>query len=180
MKLKVICLLILLIVAVNTSSNGGTLSSVTAIAENNQAGATTFYTFNFITDVGGIPTDGKIVITFPGALPGEFDVSGASIAQTTNNLTMNGGVTSSGAAGVITLVRDGTGTAVAGGASVGVTVAVINNHETAANYTVTVETQFGDAIEVSDEFKWEWVSIPHIYHTPFYVYAYATIVFITL
>jgi oligoendopeptidase F len=28
-------------------------------------------------------------------------------------------------------------------------------------------------VEVSDEFKWEWVSIPHIYHTPFYVYAYA-------
>ena len=33
--------------------------------------------------------------------------------------------------------------------------------------------QFGDAVEVSEEFKWEWVSIPHIYHTPFYVYAYA-------
>jgi oligoendopeptidase F len=33
--------------------------------------------------------------------------------------------------------------------------------------------QFGDAVEVGDEFKWEWVSIPHIYHTPFYVYAYA-------
>ena len=29
------------------------------------------------------------------------------------------------------------------------------------------------ALEISDEFKWEWVSIPHIYHTPFYVYAYA-------
>ena len=25
---------------------------------------------------------------------------------------------------------------------------------------------------MSDEFRWEWVSIPHIYHTPFYVYAY--------
>jgi oligoendopeptidase F len=33
--------------------------------------------------------------------------------------------------------------------------------------------QFGDAVELSDEFQWEWVSIPHIYHTPFYVYAYA-------
>jgi oligoendopeptidase F len=32
--------------------------------------------------------------------------------------------------------------------------------------------QFGEAVEVSDEFRWEWVSIPHIYHTPFYVYAY--------
>ena len=45
--------------------------------------------------------------------------------------------------------------------------------ELAAAYLENLETQFGDAIEVSDEFKWEWVSIPHIYHTPFYVYAYA-------
>jgi oligoendopeptidase F len=36
-----------------------------------------------------------------------------------------------------------------------------------------LKEQFGDAVEVGDEFKWEWVSIPHIYHTPFYVYAYA-------
>jgi oligoendopeptidase F len=36
-----------------------------------------------------------------------------------------------------------------------------------------LKEQFGDAVEISDEFKWEWVSIPHIYHTPFYVYAYA-------
>ena len=27
-------------------------------------------------------------------------------------------------------------------------------------------------MEVSDEFRWEWVSIPHIYQVPFYVYAY--------
>ncbi|GAB4494993.1 MAG: M3 family oligoendopeptidase [Anaerolineales bacterium] len=43
----------------------------------------------------------------------------------------------------------------------------------AAAYLENLKTQFGDAVEVSDEFKWEWVSIPHIYHTPFYVYAYA-------
>jgi oligoendopeptidase F len=36
-----------------------------------------------------------------------------------------------------------------------------------------LKEQFGDALELTDEFKWEWVSIPHIYHTPFYVYAYA-------
>lgn len=45
--------------------------------------------------------------------------------------------------------------------------------ELAAAYLENLKAQFGDAIEVSDEFKWEWVSIPHIYHTPFYVYAYA-------
>jgi oligoendopeptidase F len=27
--------------------------------------------------------------------------------------------------------------------------------------------QFGDSVEVSDEFRWEWISIPHIFHTPF-------------
>lgn len=45
--------------------------------------------------------------------------------------------------------------------------------ELAAAYMENLAKQFGDALDVSDEFKWEWVSIPHIYHTPFYVYAYA-------
>jgi oligoendopeptidase F len=40
-------------------------------------------------------------------------------------------------------------------------------------YFETLKQQFGEALELSDDFKWEWVSIPHIYHTPFYVYAYA-------
>ncbi len=40
-------------------------------------------------------------------------------------------------------------------------------------YLNNLREQFGDAVEISDEFRWEWVSIPHIYHTPFYVYAYA-------
>jgi oligoendopeptidase F len=39
-------------------------------------------------------------------------------------------------------------------------------------YFENLHSQFGDAIEVPDEFRWEWVSIPHIYLTPFYVYAY--------
>jgi oligoendopeptidase F len=45
--------------------------------------------------------------------------------------------------------------------------------ELSAAYMETLKEQFGDSVELSDEFKWEWVSIPHIYHTPFYVYAYA-------
>ena len=45
--------------------------------------------------------------------------------------------------------------------------------ELSALYMENIKEQFGDAVELSDEFKWEWVSIPHIYHTPFYVYAYA-------
>ncbi len=39
-------------------------------------------------------------------------------------------------------------------------------------YIENLRDQFGDALDLSDEFRWEWVSIPHIYHTPFYVYAY--------
>ncbi len=45
--------------------------------------------------------------------------------------------------------------------------------EITAAYMENLKEQFGDAVELSEEFKWEWVSIPHIYHTPFYVYAYA-------
>ena len=40
-------------------------------------------------------------------------------------------------------------------------------------YLANLKEEFGDAVEVSDEFKYEWVSIPHIFATPFYVYAYA-------
>ncbi|HTP02523.1 MAG TPA: M3 family oligoendopeptidase [Anaerolineales bacterium] len=40
-------------------------------------------------------------------------------------------------------------------------------------YFDTLKQQFGDSLELGDEFRWEWVQIPHIYHVPFYVYAYA-------
>ena len=40
-------------------------------------------------------------------------------------------------------------------------------------YARNLEEQFGEAVALSEEFRWEWVSIPHFYHTPFYVYAYA-------
>ena len=45
--------------------------------------------------------------------------------------------------------------------------------ELCAAYLENLKEQFGDSVELSDEFKWEWVSIPHFFHTPFYVYAYA-------
>ncbi len=45
--------------------------------------------------------------------------------------------------------------------------------ELCAAYLENLKEQFGDSVDLSDEFKWEWVGIPHIYHTPFYVYAYA-------
>jgi oligoendopeptidase F len=45
--------------------------------------------------------------------------------------------------------------------------------ELAEAYMQNLRTQFGDSLDIGDEFRWEWVSIPHIYGTPFYVYAYA-------
>lgn len=42
-----------------------------------------------------------------------------------------------------------------------------------AAYLDNLKEQFGDSLDLSDEFKWEWVGIPHIYQVPFYVYAYA-------
>lgn len=53
---------------------------------------------------------------------------------------------------------------------------ILNNasvDEISKAYLENLAVQFGDAVEVSDEFRWEWVSIPHIYSTPFYVYAYS-------
>jgi oligoendopeptidase F len=45
--------------------------------------------------------------------------------------------------------------------------------ELSAAYVKNLESQFGDSLELPEEFKWEWVSIPHIYYYPFYVYAYS-------
>lgn len=42
-----------------------------------------------------------------------------------------------------------------------------------ALYMENLRRQFGDSVEVSAEFQYEWLSIPHIYHTPFYCYAYS-------
>ena len=46
-------------------------------------------------------------------------------------------------------------------------------NELADAYLENLKDQFGDAVEIPDEFRWEWIMIPHIYGVPFYVYAYA-------
>ncbi|MHC1782083.1 MAG: M3 family oligoendopeptidase [Anaerolineaceae bacterium] len=45
--------------------------------------------------------------------------------------------------------------------------------EISAAYFRNLEAEFGDSVELTEDFRWEWVSIPHIYHVPFYVYAYS-------
>ncbi len=39
-------------------------------------------------------------------------------------------------------------------------------------YNEELKIMFGDSVKITEEYKWEWASIPHIFHTPFYVYAY--------
>jgi oligoendopeptidase F len=41
------------------------------------------------------------------------------------------------------------------------------------HYFNQLRQQFGDAVELSEDFQREWICIPHIYHTPFYCYAYS-------
>ena len=40
-------------------------------------------------------------------------------------------------------------------------------------YLENLREQFGDSLEIAPEFQYEWISIPHIYQTPFYCYAYS-------
>jgi oligoendopeptidase F len=55
--------------------------------------------------------------------------------------------------------------------------AMINDNctvdELTEHYINNLKEQFGDAVQVSDEFKWEWLAVPHFYRTPFYTYAYS-------
>ncbi len=40
-------------------------------------------------------------------------------------------------------------------------------------YLENLRDQFGEAVDVPDDFRYEWLAIPHFYKYPFYVYAYA-------
>ncbi len=42
----------------------------------------------------------------------------------------------------------------------------------AVSYLENLREQFGTSVDIADEFRWEWLSIPHIYDVPFYCYAY--------
>ncbi|MFI5417174.1 MAG: M3 family metallopeptidase, partial [Nitrososphaerales archaeon] len=45
--------------------------------------------------------------------------------------------------------------------------------ELSKTYSANLKTQFGNSIELSDDFGIEWSCIPHFFHTPFYCYAYS-------
>jgi oligoendopeptidase F len=40
-------------------------------------------------------------------------------------------------------------------------------------YLNELRQQFGKAVRIPDEFQWEWLTIPHIFASPFYCYAYS-------
>jgi len=40
-------------------------------------------------------------------------------------------------------------------------------------YVGNIKEQFGNSINISDDFALEWSCIPHFYHSPFYCYAYS-------
>jgi oligoendopeptidase F len=46
-------------------------------------------------------------------------------------------------------------------------------NELTEHYMENLKEQFGESVEITDEFSWEWIAIPHIYETPFYTYAYS-------
>ena len=45
--------------------------------------------------------------------------------------------------------------------------------ELADHYLSNLAEQFGQAVELTDEFKWEWITVPHLYDSPFYTYSYS-------
>jgi oligoendopeptidase F len=48
-----------------------------------------------------------------------------------------------------------------------------SSEELSQLYLRDLRQQFGDAVDVPEEFGDEWVTIPHLYQTPFYCYAYS-------
>lgn len=46
------------------------------------------------------------------------------------------------------------------------------SNELCSLYASELGKMFGDSVAITDEYHWEWSSIPHIYNVPFYVYAY--------
>jgi oligoendopeptidase F len=46
-------------------------------------------------------------------------------------------------------------------------------NEISKTYLQNLKEQFGNSVNITDDFAIEWSCIPHFYHTPFYCYAYS-------
>lgn len=49
----------------------------------------------------------------------------------------------------------------------------LSEEELSKLYLAQLEELFGDTVNIPDYFQYEWLYIPHIFHTPFYCYAYS-------
>jgi len=45
--------------------------------------------------------------------------------------------------------------------------------ELSDHYFSILKEQFGQAVELADEYRWEWITVPHLYDSPFYTYSYS-------
>ena len=111
-----------------------TLNNVTLTPGNTQVGAVSIHNVSFTTSQS-IPGNGRIVVQYPAG----FDLSGLLLASST---TFDGSVALSVVGQNVTLVRVG-GTATVAGQPVNIRLANVGNHQTAADYTVQVQTLTG-------------------------------------
>lgn len=49
---------------------------------------------------------------------------------------------------------------------------IMSTEQLCTLYKEELSLMFGDSVTISDEYKWEWAAIPHIFEWCFYVYAY--------
>lgn len=54
----------------------------------------------------------------------------------------------------------------------GISERLMSSEELCQIYEQEIKMMFGDSVNFTDEYRWEWSSIPHIFEVPFYVYAY--------
>ena len=108
----------------------GSLTNVSVTVTDPEAGVTTAHWIYFTT-ANSIPSDGKIIITYPSG----FDVSDIAVGDS----SIDGSFSKSVSGQVITLTRSG-GTATTPGAE-WIKLTGVTNTQTAGSYTVTVETQ---------------------------------------
>lgn len=48
----------------------------------------------------------------------------------------------------------------------------LSSNELCTIYVEELTKMFGDSVQIPDEYRWEWATIPHMLDVPFYVYSY--------